>query len=90
MHPLFAVLAGFLPSRALGAIQFINPPPAGVTGDFTGNMVFSEKTWLKVVWTEPGVGVPTSVLLNQVNVTTAAAFGEAERITRMIYLGLLF
>ncbi|KAK3367790.1 hypothetical protein B0H63DRAFT_489780 [Podospora didyma] len=78
----FAVLAGFLPPLTLAAIQFINPPPAGVTGDFTGNMVFSEKTWLKVMWTEPGFGVPTSVLLNQVNATTAAVFGEAERITQ--------
>ncbi|KXX73316.1 Very low-density lipoprotein receptor [Madurella mycetomatis] len=50
---------------AVAAIEFVNPPLPGDTGDFSENPVYEVGSSLEIVWTPAPEGVPVSVVMWQ-------------------------
>lgn len=82
---LYIDFAGF-PPPGLAIMEFINPPPSGPDGDFSGNPIYPPGKVVNVAWTPGKEDKPSSLTLWQLNATTAKYFGDMEYITRTVYL----
>jgi hypothetical protein len=76
MRPLcfFSLLARFI--GVLG-MEFINPSPLRVAGDFTLNPVYFLGSTIDVQWTAGPEGILSSLTMFQLNVTTEQGGAQA-------------
>ncbi|KAL2131005.1 hypothetical protein VTI74DRAFT_5687 [Chaetomium olivicolor] len=75
LQPALAWLA----PPVLAGMEFINPPSSGINGK---NPIYEMGSVLEVAWTPGPEGKQTSLVLWQLNATTAEFFGEMEYISR--------
>ncbi|XP_014556949.1 hypothetical protein COCVIDRAFT_37464 [Bipolaris victoriae FI3] len=64
-------------------MEFINPPPFGVTRDLSNSPTYDEGTTVNIACTSGEKGVGVSLCLYQPNETDGKWFGDIEYLTRM-------
>lgn len=64
-------------------MEFINPPPFGVTRDLSNSPTYDEGTTVNIACTSGEKGVGVSLCLYQQNETDGKWFGDMEYLTRM-------
>ncbi|PSN60501.1 hypothetical protein BS50DRAFT_563610 [Corynespora cassiicola Philippines] len=77
----FASIAWLLTGTSC-LMEFINPPPFGKTGDFSGNPIYAEGSTVNIAWTEGEEKKGASLVLYQLNETDSQWFGDMEYLTQ--------
>jgi hypothetical protein len=75
-------LLSCLLTRVSCLISFINPPPFGTGGDFSGNPTYGVGSIVNIAWQGGEDGVGVSIVLYQLNQTNGQWFGDMEYLTR--------
>lgn len=76
-----ALVAGWI-TNVMALMSFINPPPSGPIRDLSNSETYTVGTTFNIVWTPPESGKGVSLVLWQLNSTTALWFGDMEYLTR--------
>ncbi|KAF1355937.1 hypothetical protein EJ07DRAFT_157928 [Lizonia empirigonia] len=76
------VLLGCLLTGVSCLVQFINPPPFGQIGDFSGNPTYAAGSTVNIAWTNVEEGKGVSIVLYQLNETNGQWFGDMEYLTQ--------
>ncbi|KAH8730316.1 hypothetical protein GQ44DRAFT_607070 [Phaeosphaeriaceae sp. PMI808] len=77
----FAVMAWLLTGVSC-LMEFINPPPSGKMGDFSGNPIYAEGSTVNIAWTKGEENKGASLVLYQLNETDGRWFGDMEYLTQ--------
>lgn len=82
VHPATWVVATSLFIHVSSLMEFINPPPFGVTGDLSNSPTYDERSTVNIAWTSGEKGKGVSLVLYQQNETNGKWFGDMEYLTR--------